>query len=388
MTSRLLWRLSTSFGGLARSAVAATLAVALGACNVGSARGPTARAPLSGVVYTPVSIAGEDVGANIFDPSLEYAGSTGWLAYSDIEGDARPVGPYIHTNIARSRNAGQSWELVTRANTSSDAQITGADGRPLDGVWRYEVPALVHVPEDSAAPWKLFSHRYFSTVREDRMFQYGWIAVRSATDPAGPWGPEEALIGTAFTPFTPFSTRVNVAELDPSLRDVVVITEPGVLYQEGTIYLSVSGARRDGVDRIFLLASNDFGATWRFVANLLTRSDARRLGAARFDGSSLVEVAGVVFLLATPERNSRQHDGTSVFRFVDVATGALERADGALVVVSQIDAQARFTAGNRDGGQADYDEANTRGGVLFPQTTIEYAPRFFQIFQTGRDLRN
>lgn len=336
-------------------------------------------------------IAGEDAGANFFDPSVEYANgaTTGWLAYTDVEGTARPIGPFHHTNIARTDDGGQSWTLVTRANTSVEAGLTEANGRVREGAWAYEVPALVHVPGDAGAPWKLFAHRYLWT-EEERLPAYGWIAVKSAPDPSGPWSEEEALFGTNMTPFAPFETRLNVADLDPSLSDVIALSEPGVLHSGGVLYLSLTALKADGPDTIFLLASDDFGESWRFVGDLITRADAEALGAARYDGSSLVEVMGEVFLLASPERNGLIHDGTSVFRFDDIATGTLERDGGRLTVFTHIPVQTDETRGdNRGGGQADYDEANVLGGVLFPQIDSDNLPGpIAEIYQTGRDLRD
>ncbi len=370
--------------------IAATLLIA--SCGGNSAPPspqPEPSPPPAAVSYERLIIDGEDVGADYFDPSLEYPkGSlTGWLAYTDVEGDAAPIGPFHHTNIARTDDGGQSWRLVTRANVSVAASITEPDGSVLQGAWAYEVPALVHTPDDPTSSWKLFTHRYLWTEAE-RQVAYGWISLATADDPAGPWSAEEALLGTAFTPFAPFTTRISIADLDPSLSDIIVITEPGVLYTDGVLYLSLSGLFPDGVDRIFLLASDDFGGTWRYVGDLITKADAEALGAARYDGSSLVEVMGEVFLLASPERNGLLHDGTSVFQFDDLASAALNRRDGRLVEYNHIPIQTEgFEGQTIGGGQADYDEGNVLRGVLFPQIDQDNKPGpVAQIYQTGDDL--
>lgn len=107
-------------------------------------------------------------------------------------------------------------------------------------------------------------------------------------------------------------------------------------------------------------------------------------------GLSVGEVMGEVFLLATPERNGLIHDGTSVFRFDDISTGTLERTDGRLAIFSHIPVQTDETRGdNRGGGQADFDEGNILGGVLFPQIDSDNMPGpIAEIYQTGRDLKD
>lgn len=341
------------------------------------------------VRYERLAIRGEDIGANIFDPSLEYeeGSTTGWLAYTDVEGDAFPIGPLHHTNIARTEDAGETWTLITRANESQTGSLTDNKGKKHIGAWAYEVPALVHVPDDPQAPWKLYTHRYFWT-KDERLAAFGWISFREALHPSGPWSAETALFGTKFTPFAPFQTEISVADLDRSLSDIVALSEPGVLYRDGVIYLSLTGLKPDGPDRIFLLASDDFGKNWRFVSNLITRKDARLLGARRYDGSSLVEVGGDVFLLASPERNGLLHDGTTVFRFSEIETGALERQRSTPIIFNHIFAQSDTMRGdNRGGGQSDYDEGNTFGGVLFPQIDSDNLPGpIAEIYQTKEGL--
>lgn len=373
--------------------------IVLPSCNSGdepapSLPPPAPPAPPASIAYERVMIRGEEASANIYDPSIEYTPDklTGWLSYTEVEFSGLPTLAH-HINIARTDNAGAAWEFKTRAFVSTAAQFTDSGGAIRNGTWRYEVSSLVHVPADAAAPWKLFSHRYFwdpaPAPNGTRVFEYGWIAMRSAIDPAGPWGAEETLLGTFAFPRAPFSARINVSALDPSLADIVGISEPGALHRNGVLYLALVGATvsSGGVDRIFLLASDDFGVTWRFAGNLITSADAAALGATRYDGPSLVEVLGEVYLLATPERNGKTHDGTDVFRLANIATATLHRAGGVPNIFSSIPRQTGF-ASAVGGGQSDYDEGNTIGGVLFPQITEETNPQFFQIFQTRKDLRN
>jgi len=345
--------------------------------------------PPGTIAYEPIVIEGEDIGANLGDPSLEYepTGLRGWLAYTDVEGNDFPIGPFHHTNIAVSDDAGESWTLAGRVFTSLKDTLITPDGEEIEGVWAYEVPTLVHAPGDVEAPWKLFAHRYFLAQGERRV-EFGWITVSTARSPLGPWREEEPLLGTGFTPFAPLETRVNVSALDPSLADLVALSEPGSLYRDGVLYLSLTGLMPDGPEQIFLIASDDYGESWRFVSTLLTKSDARAFGAERYDASSLVQVKGRVFLLASPQRGGLIHDGTSIFEFEDMSSGTLRRKDTAPMELAHIPVQTDPIRGDdRGGGQADYDQHNTAGGVVFHQVDADNRPgAIIQIFNTKRTL--
>jgi hypothetical protein len=147
------------------------------------------------VHYTKLAVAGDAVERGIYDPSIASApdGHTDWLAYSSVTGTGNLVqgrlalGQYVHTHLARTTDGGAHWEFVKLLNRSADGTLTMPDGTQLSGAWRYEVSSLVSDPADPDASrrWKLFVHRYFWESTRDRMFTHGWIALRTAADPAG-----------------------------------------------------------------------------------------------------------------------------------------------------------------------------------------------------------
>lgn len=356
------------------------------------------------VHYTKLVIAGEQNRGGIYDPSLEYSpdGKTGWLAYSSISGDFKPVGPYVHTHLARSDDQGKTWRFVKAVCPSVDGSLQRPGSDPLPGVWRYEVPSLCCDPTDPGRPWKLFVHKYFWNAKKDRMADYGWIALRTASDPAGPWSEEVPLFGAGDVvlfglihagkfPRAPYhQTKVDLNQLDPSLRDGVAYSEPGTLVQAGIIYLTLTLLKTSGPERIVLLASKDHAATWRFVSVLVDRKDAQALGYSVLDGSSLAADRGQVFLLASPGVRPDTHDGTVAFQFESLAAGRLKRnPDGSLLVAAYFAPQpsiAGHHAGEPNAGQSDYDEHNTEGGLLMPQFNVRAYPEVFQIYQTGRRI--
>ena len=335
--------------------------------------------------YQKIDIAGDTPVSGFYDPSVQYDqdGKTGWLVYSSVTGQERPAGPYVHTHLAKSLDHGASWQFVKAINASSDGLLRMPDGQSLRGVWRYEVPSLVYTPDDAGKEWKLFVHRYFWNPKNDRMFAYGWIAFRWASDPAGTWSEEVPLFGAGRFPLAPYhATQVDLNTFDPSLRDVVAYSEPGALYQDSRIYLSLTAARRNGPGQLILIVSADQGKSWSFVSTLATRADAEVFGYDYLDGSSLVEENGRVFLLAVPGSRRLMHDGTWIFEFDNFAEGRLRRgSDGKLAVYQRIRPQAAILSGP-GAGQSAYHRFNTGGGIIFPQFNQRAYPEMFQLFNT------
>jgi hypothetical protein len=360
----------------------AVLLVLLALPEVGAARQPS-----------KLVVAGESSLNGIFDPSVEYAPGDpwGWLSYSAVYGDVRPWGPHVETRVARSADGGAHWSFVGVVNASTPTRLVRRDGSLLDGVWNYEVSSLVHDPGDAGREWKLFAHRIFRKTENDftdeqNLPAYSWIVLRSAPDPAGPWGPEVALLSSGPLPPAPYDdVQVAVNGLDPSLASLLVYSEPGAFHRDGVLYLSLTGLTETGPDRIVLLASDDHGAGWRYVGTPLSGADAAPLGFLGFDGSAIAEQAGRVFLLVTPESPGVLHDGTLLLEFDDLAAGSLMRADGVPVVRGHVPPQPGLPA-ERRGGQADYHERNRAGGLLQPSLELGDFPEIFQIYATGESL--
>jgi len=341
--------------------------------------------------YEKIKIIGEVNTNGIYDPSVEYNedGSVGWMTYSSIDAPK-----YIRTNLAKTLDHGKTWTFVKTINSSVDDTVR-LNNKVIDGSWWNEVSTLVHDPDDPGKEWKLFWHKYFAkhdpgAGAGNRVLQYGWVAYKYSSNPAGKWSEEIPLFGAGPFPLKPHKTRINLSQLHPDLKDLFVYTEPGSIYKDGVLYLSLQGHKfvnKQNIARIILIASYDHGKTWRYMGTLLKNEDAQRFGAYYFSGSSLVEENGRIFLFASPQDPGRtmaesSTKGVVVFELEDIRKGKLKKDNnGNLVSVKWIK-----TTTNLKGGQSDYDEQNSYGGIIMPQLNFTAFPEAFQIFNTKEKI--
>lgn len=334
-------------------------------------------------LFEQIKIAGEEPLNGFFDVSIEYSDDgIGWLAYSRVD-----IPKYVETHVAKSTNGGETWQFVGVVNKSFADSVL-IDGKPQEGVWRYETSTLLFDKNDTPERrWKLFSHRYFTVPpydRDDRLFEKGWIEYKYASNPDGRWSDGVRLFGRE-----EHHSLVNLNSLHPDLRGFHHYTELGSIVKDGTIYLSMdasttaSGLGRWKERKIVLVSSHDHGVTWRYVGTLTDYADADNLGYVTLTGSSLVREQGREFLLLSPSgakglfKKNRGHDGTIIVEFEDLQQAKLKRdAAGRLVVLKA------YKPDLTSGGLSDYDEQNFKGGMLFSQINLSAMPTIFQIFST------
>lgn len=361
--------------------------VVLGLAVMGCA-GPGKRAKDANSRFEKLTIFGDPAKNSIFDVSVEYGpDGTGWLAYSRVE-----LPKYVSTHLARSRDRGKTWTFVGAINASNNDTIT-VDGKSVAGVWRYETPTLVYDPQDNPARrWKLFAERYFTLPpykKGSTLHGQGWIEVKYARRPDGPWSKAVRLFGSRAS-----GSRIDLNQLHSDLREMKFYNEIGSIALDGVLYLSLDASPTDsGLGdwenrKIILIASRDHGKTWTYAGTLVDYDDASDSRYFVLTGSSPAKEGNRLFLLVTPSGakglfgvKNRGHDGTWIIEFEDITRARLKRdAKGKLVVLREI--PVNFTTG----GLSDYHEQNLYGGILFPQINVNAPPDVFQTYMTRQRI--
>lgn len=334
-------------------------------------------------------IRGESRGHGIADASVEYGpDGVGWLAYSWVELPAS-----VDTHIARSTDGGKTWTYVGAPNTTQTRQIAvGGRKKKKQGFDRYETSSLLYDATDREdRRWKLFVERYPTVPphkAKDNLHHQGVIEMRHARTPKGPWSEPVCILGSRAE-----GCSVDPNDLHRDLHDMAMYNEIGSIAVDGVIYLSLDASTsKTGLGqwdkrRVILVASRDHGKAWSYTGTLTDGDDAKQLGYFTLTASSLVRSGGKLYLLVTPAgarklfTKNRRHNGTLVIQFEDITTGRLTRdSKGRLVV-------ARHTKPFlTSGGQADYDEGNSEGGVVFAQFDLKGKPEFFKLYQSRRPL--
>lgn len=351
-----------------------------------------------GLKYERVEIIGETATAGIYDPSVEYGeDGIGWMAYSAVTGGKNAC---VDTHLAKTTNHGETWEFVSNINPCIDDSIV-EEGETIEGKWRYEVASILYDPDDSGKEWKLFSHRFFTNPpyeRDDRIFKHGWFAYKYTSDPANGWSEEIPLLGAGQFVTSNYNARIDLNSLDPELQDIKWYSEAGSVYKDGVIYLSMegyttfdsfAGTFSEQVEqwkkhRTVLFASHDHGKSWEYLGKLTDYNDSEAFGYIIFTASSLAEERGRQFLLLSPSGRlapgGSGHDGIVIFEFEDISRAKLKRdKNGKLIAIKRIEPNIGT------GGQSDYDEQNTYGGILLPQENPNAWP-YFQIYNTKEGI--
>ena len=337
--------------------------------------------------YKKINIINGTVNNGRGDPSLEYGpDGTGWLTYTSVD----VKNSVLITHLAKSTDKGKTWKFVKVINQPSPDTVDGKKGN-----WVHETTTIVYDSDDTGKEWKIFWFRYFRAKRsigknKEHTWINSWIAYKYASNPEGKWSEEIPVFGMG----NYRNKGINLSSLHPDLKDLVFYYELGSLYKNGTLYLSLEGSSTaNGLGewrkrKIILVSSRDHGKTWKYVGTLTGYNDVKNSGYLTFTGSSLVEEKGRIFLLVSPSgklSNLRDpeghHDGIDIFEFEDITKARLKRDNnGKLVLIKHIDDNLQ------KGGQGDYDERNTYGGIVIPQQDLKYYPEVFQLFGTKQKI--
>lgn len=341
----------------------------------------------TGSRYEKIKIIGAEIKNGRGDPSLEYGpDGVGWLTYTLVD----VAGNYLTTHLAKSLDNGKTWKFVKAINEPFADTVGGVEGN-----WEHETTTIIYDPNDPGKEWKLYWFRYFRTQgsiarQSGHTWLKSWISYKYASNPQGQWSEEIPVFGMGDYR----EKGVDLAGLHPDLKDLVFFYELGSLYLDGVIYLSLEGcASATGKGewekkKIILVSSHDHGKTWIYNGTLIDHNDAKDSGYLTYTASSLVQESGRVFLMASPSGKlsnpqdpEGHHDGTDIFEFEDIIGARLKRdRNGKLILIKHIDDNLL------KGGQADYDQQNSYGGIVIPQEDLDYYPEVFQLFSTKQKI--
>lgn len=370
-------------------------------CGSSSDGGGSTQAPAT---TERLSFAG--VGSHgIFDPSVTLDPGNGrlWMSYSAVEPSlswpAQNI-DVVATRLAYSDNSGMTW-TDSGAIVSDFLDVTIPLAAPNDaGTWVNEVSQLIYDPGALATErWKILWHHYL-TVNGNRLFEHGWIAMKTASTPeALAAAPEIKLFGSyLYDPGNNTaggSSRSPVGEapliqldtLDPALN-TCLFTEPGLYAVNEALYLSLQCEHLSDSNRLIVLfkcaSPCDTGnaANWSYLGTLLQKSDATTFGFdSGFAASGLFASAGSVYLVVTPVQTSGApwvdyYSGCRVFEFADIDTALLQKNGSQLILIGSIDG----TTGSFNGA-CGYHASASQSGMLHSELKTSVTDRF-QIFMT------
>jgi hypothetical protein len=346
--------------------------------------------------YAPTDGASDGV----FDSSLTEDGCNRiWMSYSAVRNTVNGL-RLVSTRIARANDLGTGWEDIG-VTVNNAVEYTVNPVGPLTGTWEQEVSRLVYDPytSDANQRWKLLWHRYRweqTSVGSagSPLFQHGWIALKTAPDPSGPWSAERKLFVGSLYDTSNNSTigppEYNLHTLNAALGGCLVFTEPGMLATASGVYISLKCATGAGGAGNVVLVRCDNQVTpgsCTYRGTLLAGTEAGNynnafgLGANSFTGFSateLVQVASKNYLLVTPTE-SDNYRGCFTFEIGNLESASLVRD---LSGVATLHASLRGTPGSFNGA-CGHSAGNTALGILYSELVLSAHP-FFRIFASGQ----
>ena len=331
-------------------------------------------------------IVGAPGGNGIYDPSLvALTENKLWLSYSAVQPLPDGWPPMISSRLARSDDGGLSW-LDIQAVAPAARQALPPPHDKLKAVWANEVSRLFHVPSaPKTMQWQVLYHRYLSVwpagmPEAIRLFEHGWIELRQAGQPEGPWSePRKLFAGGLYNPVNNNNLGAPDQRLDKlfpqQLGRCLAFTEPGVLVRGDKIYLALKCAAGKDSSIEMLSCDLDF-KTCQPAGRLLTDADAARLGDyASWSAPELFEKNNKTYLLVTPTTEPHEeYRGCMLFE--------LEGLNPARLTAKEPLWRTQFPEG-AIGGACAFHPASATGLLV---SRFQTAPPFFHIQATGQAL--
>lgn len=334
------------------------------------------------------------VGVNgVFDPAPASDSTTLWMSYTEVT--THPTAaqlPMEGTRIARSDDSGATWTDVARVNLPMPT-ILPPPNDTVAASWVHEVSRLAYNPwGPPGGRWILLWHHYLNALiggTHQRLFDNGWIALRTASSPDSLWSAERKLFtGSIYNPASdalvgPPEFPLNLLFPTASqLGACLTFTEPAVLPRAEGVYVAVKCASSTLGKISLLRCAHDFSGV-EYLGDLLFDNEAALFDPAwsGFSAPELVETATKTYVVVSPTENPGDiYRGCLVFEVSDLPSATLVRSGGAPTLVSQVQGdEGTFN------GACGYSPAATKAGIIYGQV-FPAAPPEFRIFRTGVTL--
>lgn len=345
-------------------------------------------------VPSPVGFLGRSEGMSVLDPSVAYdpLKQQVWMTYTSLH-KGQLVTQLAYSPISR---ACSTVETVKQVFTSrADEELVAPDGLSTlaRGTWRYETASIVHDPEDTTRPWKIFAYKYFWASSEMAPMalvrRYGTIVRKTAKNPLDTWSNEEWILSPApdFPPM-PYQqlVRTHINALHPDLAGVSFYGRPSVVVDGKYLLMSLSAfadAAEKYPDRIILLLSPDHGDSWVYLGTALAQADLVGMGDyTHIAGASLIKQGQEVFLAAVLGDKLAQGTGTYILPFEKKSEAKLARDAKGVPVIRKHIPRSSVEPTFFGGGFASY-VAECQSGIL----TGEHSGLTgnFEIFRTFQE---
>ena len=333
-----------------------------------------------------------------YDPTLAGDPATGrvWMVFSRVSG-AGGEGQ-VSSHLAYSDDNGSTWCYVNEINSSQKvdlSQLPAEFTTVVSAHWSHEVPSIAFDPNAAVDQrWRMTWHRYLHVDdgiagTDDRRFAYGWIAMKSASDPSLLTDSPEIKLFSGLGYYKDAETeqynnniggspQVRLHELHPDLSGAVLFTESGMQVYQNELYVSLLMGEVTVGNSVVLL-KYDNSNSWRYVSTLLTPSDAQAMNAqwTGFSATDLFIQDNQAYLLVSPVEE--QYEGLLLFK-LDLLTGQLFDVDsnGPDIIWS-----LPTTSGSSvfQTGVGTYDSLSYNSGIIYGDA-LSIAPQF-RVYASG-----
>ncbi|MGB4973696.1 MAG: hypothetical protein WBO32_13610, partial [Cyclobacteriaceae bacterium] len=316
-----------------------------------------------------------------YDPTLAGDPETQrvWMVFSRVSG-AGGEGQ-VSSHLAFSDDHGSTWCYANEINSSQKVELSQLPNEFTSAVsahWSHEVPSIAFDPSAAVDQrWRMTWHRYLHVDdgvagNDDRQFAYGWIGMKSASDPLLLAEAPEVKLFSGLGYYKDVETeqynnsigglpQVRLHELHPDLSGAVLFTEPGMQVDQNELYVTLLMGEVTVGNSVVLLKYNNSNS-WSYVSTLLTPADAQTMNPkwTGFSATDLFIQDSQAYLLVSPVEV--QYDGVLLFK-LDLPSGKLDSTGNGPDIIWSLPTTNSSTVFQT--GVGTYDPLSYNSGIIY-----------------------